>query len=38
MRIVQEMYARGFDFMPLDIYRAKGKGISRSLMVSLCLL
>mgnify|MGYP000113938891 FL=1 len=22
MRIVQEMYARGFDFMPLDIYRA----------------
>ena len=21
MRIVQEMYARGFDFMPLDIYR-----------------
>ena len=23
MRIVQEMYARGFEFMPLDIYRAK---------------
>ena len=23
MRIVQEMYARGFDFMPIDIYRAK---------------
>ena len=22
MRIVQEMYARGFEFMPLDIYRA----------------
>lgn len=22
-RIVQEMYARGFDFMPLDIYRAE---------------
>ena len=22
MRIVQEMYARGFDFMPIDIYRA----------------
>lgn len=22
-RIVQEMYARGFDFMPLDIYRAQ---------------
>ena len=23
MRIVQEMYARGFTFMPLDLYRAK---------------
>lgn len=23
MRIVQEMYARGFNFMPIDIYRAK---------------
>ncbi|MCL2254600.1 MAG: PolC-type DNA polymerase III, partial [Lachnospiraceae bacterium] len=23
MRIVQEMYARGFEFVPLDIYRAK---------------
>lgn len=23
MRIVQEMYARGFEFMPVDIYRAK---------------
>ncbi|MBO4765770.1 MAG: PolC-type DNA polymerase III [Lachnospiraceae bacterium] len=23
MRLVQEMYARGFDFMPIDIYRAK---------------
>lgn len=23
MRIVQEMYARGFDFVPLDIYKAK---------------
>ena len=22
MRIVQEMYARGFDFTPIDIYRA----------------
>ncbi|MEG0688121.1 MAG: PolC-type DNA polymerase III, partial [Hungatella sp.] len=25
MRIVQEMYARGFDFVPLDLYRAKAK-------------
>ncbi len=25
LRIVQEMYARGYDFMPLDIYRAKDK-------------
>lgn len=25
MRIVQEMYARGFEFMPLDIYKAKAK-------------
>ena len=23
MRIVQEMYARGFEFLPLDLYRAK---------------
>ena len=23
MRIVQEMYARGFEFLPVDIYRAK---------------
>ncbi len=23
MRIVQEMYARGFEFMPIDIYKAK---------------
>lgn len=23
MRIVQEMYARGFEFMPVDIYKAK---------------
>ena len=23
MKIVQEMYARGFEFMPIDIYRAK---------------
>lgn len=25
MRIVQEMYARGFEFWPLDIYRAKAR-------------
>ena len=25
MKIVQEMYARGFEFMPIDIYRAKAK-------------
>ena len=25
MRIVQEMYARGFDFTPIDIYRAKAR-------------
>ena len=25
MKIVQEMYARGFEFMPIDIYRAKAR-------------
>ena len=25
MKIVQEMHARGFEFMPIDIYRAKAK-------------
>ena len=25
MRIVQEMYARGFDFMPIDVYRAHSR-------------
>ena len=25
MRIVQEMYARGFEFLPVDIYRAKAR-------------
>ena len=25
MRIVQEMYARGYSFMPIDIYRAKAR-------------
>lgn len=25
MKIVQEMYARGFDFLPLDLYRAKAR-------------
>ena len=28
MRIVQEMYARGFDFLPLDIYTAKARHFS----------
>ena len=38
MRIVQEMYARGFEFMPLDIYRAKARDfqiIDGKLMPSL---
>ncbi len=25
MRVVQEMYARGFEFVPIDIYTAKAK-------------
>ena len=25
MKIVQEMYARGFEFMPIDLYKAKAK-------------
>ena len=25
MRIVEEMYARGFEFMPIDLYRAKAR-------------
>ena len=25
MRVVQEMYARGFDFVPIDIYKAKAQ-------------
>ena len=25
MKIVQEMYARGFEFLPIDLYRAKAK-------------
>ena len=38
MRIVQEMYARGFDFMPIDIYRASARNfqiIDGKLMPSL---
>lgn len=38
MRIVQEMYARGFEFMPIDIYRAKAHHfqiIDNKLMPSL---
>ena len=30
MRIVQEMYARGFTFTPIDIYKAKARRIFRS--------
>lgn len=25
MRVVQEMYARGFEFMPIDIYKARAR-------------
>ena len=38
MRIVQEMYARGFEFMPIDIYRAQARNfqiIDGKLMPSL---
>ena len=38
MRIVQEMYARGFDFVPIDIYKAKARDfqiIDGKLMPSL---
>ena len=28
MRIVQEMYARGYEFLPIDIYRAKATKFS----------
>ena len=38
MRIVQEMYARGFDFLPLDVYKAKARHfqiMGDSLMPSL---
>ncbi|MBQ9123074.1 MAG: PolC-type DNA polymerase III [Lachnospiraceae bacterium] len=38
MRVVQEMYARGFDFMPIDIFRAHAKNfqiIDGKLMPSL---
>ena len=38
MRIVQEMYARGFHFLPLDVYKAKARHfqiMGDSLMPSL---
>ena len=38
MRIVQEMYARGFEFMPIDIYKAQAHAfqiIDGKLMPSL---
>ncbi len=40
LRLVQEMYARGFDFEPIDIYRAKSRQFQivddKRLMPSLC--
>ena len=30
MRIVQEMYARGFEFVPIDLYTGQSPAISRS--------
>lgn len=39
MRLVQEMYARGFDFLPVDIYSARAKHfqiIEEKLMPSFC--
>ena len=39
MRLVQEMYARGFEFIPLDIFKAKSRLfqiIDGKLMPSLC--
>ena len=27
MKIVQEMYARGFEFVPIDIYKAKATDV-----------
>ena len=41
MRIVQEMYARGFDFLPLDIYTAKARHfqvVGDKLMLPLTVL
>ena len=38
MKVVQEMYARGFEFMPIDIYKAKAHEfqiIDNKLMPSL---
>ena len=38
MRVVQEMYARGFEFEPIDIYKAKAKDfqiVNERLMPSL---
>lgn len=41
MRIVQEMYARGFEFVPIDIFTAKAKKfqiIDEKLMPALCTI
>ena len=41
MRIVQEMYARGFDFVPIDIYKAKAHRfqiMDGKLMPALCTI
>ena len=41
MKVVQEMYARGFEFMPIDLYRAQSRCfqiIDDKLMPALCAI